>query len=316
MKSCQFCNCEIPSGSRFCPICGQTLNADAHAAYSPLPEPPKPASFPAHDSDDLSAFETRYTYGATFCTVLRVISVIISVLVFAAAVVFGTICIIDAKILAGCAVIGCGLVGAFVIFFLLNIGVIFFENLSLTGRNTETQYRISLAQLEILGRISAAQEESLQLNRCALNLLKTIDGECFDSGKQQERQTELIEKLMLLQIESSEDVHKTCERVATLKESSDAIAKAYAINSQKVSSWRRGMDVAVKSCAAGILSLSERMKRRIPRTAEPEAAREPSDVRTAALSSGGETSLYRDGESPEESRENMLVGDAGRQAKN
>ena len=178
---------------------------------------------------------------------------LLAILLGVGSVVCGIMMLANGSVIPGVLVIVLGIVAALLIYFLLHIGIVTFENISVIARGVETQHRIATAQLEVLSSINLAQSESLRLEKQSVELLKVIDGDRFDAAKQAECQTALLDKL-------TEQQREQAQRMSELTNSSDAMMQLTAPLAQSLQSWKNESHRFIQGVALAISQLPDRIR--------------------------------------------------------
>lgn len=262
MKSCPSCGCEVSAVSRFCPICGAVLNDLVQQAYR-QEEEPEPVCIPVPEDELPPAFEAQESYGRSVITAMRVITAVLSILIGLAGTAFGVYYIIKGLTVPALIWIFGGLVSAFLLFFILCILIIRYENISFIARHAEEQNRISLSQLELLRQLNERQAENTQLSQTMLALLRTMDGDRFDAFKQAEQQNATLEKLLKAQGECS-------DKLSRLRETDELLGKGALPCLKKTQTVGETIEQLVRECAAAVSSLPERLRGLFAPSAVPE----------------------------------------------
>ncbi len=277
MAYCPSCGCKTAEAARFCPMCGVVIYQEAVSARA-VPEEgaPRRAEVPQPNDRLVEGYATRSSCGLTTSKAMRVLAVLFAILLGTAGTVGGVMMLVNGQIIGGVLSIAGGIVGALLVYFLMHIGMVAFENLSLIARGMETQHRITAAQLELISRMELLQNESLRLNRQTVELLKVIDGDRFDAAKQTERQTELLDKLTEQQAEQA-------RRLAELKAGSDAAMKVVEPAIQDVRSWKTESHRFIHAVALAISQLPDRLRDAIvgDKAAEPSEDTNAEQAQTA-----------------------------------
>lgn len=254
MAYCPSCGCKTAEAARFCPMCGVVIYQEAVSARTvPDDGVPRRAEVPQPNDRLIEGYATRSSCGLTTSKAMRVLAVLFAILLGTAGVVGGVMLLVKGQLVGGVLAIAAGIVGALLVYFLMHIGMVSFENLSLIARGMETQHRITVAQLELLSHMELLQDESLRLSRQTVELLKVIDGDRFDAAKQAERQTELLDKLTEQQAEQA-------RRLAELKAGSDAAMKVVEPAIQDVRSWKTESHRFIHAVALAISQLPDRLR--------------------------------------------------------
>lgn len=218
MTNCPSCGCRISGASRFCPMCGVTVRQEAvdarFGALAEIPEtdPPKP------NETLLRSYAGLNCCGAGVIRALKALAVLLSVVIGICGVVYGVMLLMDGSKLQGIISLVLGPGVGLLLYVLMSLGIFIYENISFIARQTETQNRISISQLELINDMLRLQKEELALTKQNSELLKVIDGSCFDAVKQAEAHTELLDKL-------NEAQRAGEQKLIAIKNSSEQLAR-------------------------------------------------------------------------------------------
>jgi len=272
MSKCPVCGVENAAGSKFCQFCGADM-MPFPAAPTPPPAPgfipPQevfaPSASPVGAPAPNATLRTSSNgmvfydyYGSATITALRVLMIVLCSLIAAAGVFMGVMVMIDwgdtEGILLGLALILGGAAAGFLYYFLLNIALIKYRNISLTGRNTEAQFHATRAQTESIEML-AQKVDAIALS---VDRMQGIGG-----SEGLEVQLQLLENLVRQQALLSDLIR---ENTAAVRESTaagnDAADRmiADAENEYRSSEdWRIRTESTVAACAQAIDALPERM---------------------------------------------------------
>lgn len=278
MQMCPSCGCRMSGVSRFCPMCGVTVNPDAVYAARDIGEPELSCRLPEPDSELTESYSGDRSCGRGIIKALRIIAAVISVLAAVSGIITGIAHIINANFLPGVLTVLGGIIAGLLLYFLLIIWLVRYENISVIARNSETQLRLSAAQLELLAEIAAKQNEEMRLSRQSVELLKVIDGDRFDAAKQAEKQTELLKAL-------AEHQRETAACTGEVKNSINALSVLAKASSQRMETWRSNYQRFTHAVALAISQLPERIRDVV--RAEPDNA----DDTEAALNADSDVSF-------------------------
>ncbi len=254
MAYCPSCGCRTAEAARFCPMCGVVINQEAvNARRLPENAAPRRAEVPQPNERLIEGYTTRSSCGSSTARAMRVLAVLFTALLGVGCASAGVMMLMRRQLTVGVLLIAAGVIGALLIYFLLHIGIVIFENISLMARGMETQHRITTAQLEILSSMALHQDESLQLERQSVELLKVMDGERFDAAKQAECQTALLDRL-------AEQQKEQAQRLAELRSSGDAMLQLVRPLSQSLQSWKNESHRFVQGVALAIAQLPDRLR--------------------------------------------------------
>lgn len=254
MAYCPSCGCRTAEAARFCPMCGVMINQDAvNARLSQDDGVPRRAEVPQPNERLIEGYTTPGSHGLSTARAMRVVSVLLAILLAVAGIAGGVMLLSSGSVAGGILMIVLGIIAALLIYFLLHIGIVAFENISVIARGVETQHRISTAQLEVLSHMALLQDESLRLNRQTVELLKVIDGDRFDAAKQAECQTALLDKL-------TEQQREQAQRLSELRSSGEAVLQLARPLAQSLQSWKTESHRFIHGVALAISQLPERLR--------------------------------------------------------
>ncbi len=195
MTNCPSCGCRVSGVSRFCPMCGVIIRKDAvEARFGESGEIPE-IQPPQTNEPLLRSYAGLNCCGANVIKALKILAIMLSIVIGVCGVVYGVMLLMDGSKLQGIISLVLGPGVGLLLYVLMSLGIFLYENISLVARQTETQNRISIAQLELINDMVRVQKEELALARQNAELLRVMDGVCFDAAKQAERQTELLDKI-------------------------------------------------------------------------------------------------------------------------
>lgn len=264
MANCPSCGCRTAEAARFCPMCGVVINQEAvDARMDRVDGVPRRAEVPQPNERLVESYTTTESCGSGVAKAMRVLAALLAILTTVGAIAGGVMVMTEGEAAGGILIIIGGLLAALLIWFLLYVGVVAFENISIIARGTETQQRLSAAQLELMSTMILSQEESLRLNRQTVELLKVIDGERFDAAKQAESQTALLDKL-------TEQQQEQAARLAELKASGDAFNRLAVSHVQSMQSWKSESHRFIHAVALAISQLPDRLRDAINGTEKME----------------------------------------------
>ena len=144
---CPQCQHELPDSARICKFCGMDFYPEGRL----FPDLPEPASGRIRTS--LASEPTR-SYGERLVGLMKVLSVITSILIGLGLCGFGVYTIIhDGNVLMGVTYIAAGIAGAILLFFAMSLYVTRFENIARIGYNTEKAAMIADNQAHLLSQI-------------------------------------------------------------------------------------------------------------------------------------------------------------------
>lgn len=253
MANCPACGCQISSASRFCPMCGVTVKEDAVRAQKGELNPVDPVQPPRPDDELIRSYAGLNRCGAGVIRALRVLAAVLTIVIALCGIVYGILLLVDGSTLRGVISLILGPGVGLLLYVIMTIGIILYENISFIARYTETQNRISAAQLELLSNMATTQNESLALARQSVELLKVMDGSLFDSAKLTERQTELLEKLV-------ESQKANDQRMADLRTSSEQLAQTAAAHIRGSQNWRSSTRQFAHAIALAVAQLPDRIR--------------------------------------------------------
>ena len=147
MKTCKNCNINVNDDEIYCPQCGDMLlgcaaNNDMPRRIGASNAPAAPAPMTVGD------ITLGKRYGKRTISALRVIATVVGIAFALAFIYCGVMCVLGIKTyglpaerqtLFGIMALPVGMLVGILVYFILNIFITHFENLSLVGRNTEAQ---------------------------------------------------------------------------------------------------------------------------------------------------------------------------------
>ena len=196
MKTCRYCNIEVDDEEIFCPKCGEMLSGEGPAfedgrRSGGFSSPPQP--------EPLSRSEVvlNKRYGKRIIQALRSIATAISFVTAGAILAVGVLTILgknplklpdDRQMLVGILALPVALIVGFLLYFLFNIVITKYENISLIGRNTEAQLSLLENQSQLISALLDAMNEN--------NRRVDVIGEMLDDVlRLEERQISAVEQL-------------------------------------------------------------------------------------------------------------------------
>lgn len=209
MSSCAKCNRELPQGARVCKYCG----ADVRPESVFFPGVPAPSVNRVRVN---LASEPAHSYGVSMIKAMRVLAVVLSAASAVGMAVYGGVTIHGGSVLPGILMIVGGIVLGFALYFLFCMGIIFYENVSMVGFNTEKSQLIAdnsihllqqmiveqknqlddlRRQTEMLEQLVDEQEERAEVSDERNTLLRQLISRLDDSNKQSDAQTTLLKQL-------------------------------------------------------------------------------------------------------------------------
>ena len=260
---CPACGCQMSAASRFCPMCGVVVKENAvNAQRGDIPaaaavEPPCP------NDELLRKYAGLNRCGAGIIRMLRVLATILTVVIGLCGIAYGILLLVNGSVLHGVVSLILGPSVGVLLYVIMTIGIILYENISFIARYTETQNRISAAQLELLGSMATVQNESLAVARQSVELLRVMDGSLFDAAKQAERQTEVLEQL-------AESRKENDLLMAELRESTARLAKTADEHISGSRNWRSSTREFAQAIAIAVSQLPDRIKDALGGTAQEE----------------------------------------------
>lgn len=272
MTNCPSCGCRISGASRFCPMCGVTVRQEAvDARFSTIAEisetdPPKP------NESLLRSYAGLNCCGAGVIKALKALAVMLSVVIGICGVVYGVMLLMDGSKLQGIISLVLGPGVGLLLYVLMSLGIFIYENISFIARQTETQNRISVAQLELINDMLRLQKEELVLTKQNSELLKVMDGACFDMVKQAEANTELLDKL-------SEAQRAGEQKLIAIKSSSEQLSRTLTDYEKNAHSWHSNTRQFAHAIALAVSQLPDRILEALQgkRTDAEEVSAEDSD---------------------------------------
>ena len=259
-------------------MCGEVVRQEAvNARFGaveeiPQTDPPKP------NESLLRSYAGLNGCGAGVIRSLKALAVMLSVVIAVCGIVYGVMLLMDGSRLQGIISLVLGPGVGLLLYVLMSLGIFIYENISFIARQTETQNRISVAQLELINDMLRLQKEELALVNQNSELLKVMDGTCFDMVKQAEAQTELLDKL-------SEAQRAGEQKLIAIKASSEQLARTltdYEKNSHSRHSNTRQFAHAI---ALAVSQLPDRIKAAI--SGDKPVADESSEEDVCAESDNG-----------------------------
>ncbi len=195
MKTCKNCNIEVPDDEIFCPKCGEMIDRRfdpedvmIQGAYSP-PQALGPMS--------ISDVVLTRRYGKNIINALRAVAKAIAFVTAGSIIAIGVLTILgkdplglppQRQMLVGILALPIALIVGFLLYFLCNIAVTKYENLSLVGRNTEAQLQL----LENQSQLIASLADTMNENSRRIDVI----GEMLDDVlRVSERQVQAVENL-------------------------------------------------------------------------------------------------------------------------
>lgn len=268
MVLCPSCGCRISGASRFCPMCGVTLKENAVNARFGEPGEAAEVCMPQANENLLDQFEGVNRCGVGVIRLMRVLAALAAVVIALGGIIGGIMLLVSGNNVPGILLLVLGPVAALFLFMLMTIGIVQYENISLIARNTESQNFIGAAQLELLCGLARSQNESLELSRQTIELLRAMDEDIFDISKQTERHTELLEKL-------TESQRLSEQRLADIKYAGEQLSRTASAHVQSARSWRSNTRQFAHAIALSVSQLPERLRRML--AGETDAADDAPD---------------------------------------
>lgn len=205
MKTCKNCNINVNDDEIYCPQCGDMLLGCA--ANNELPRRIGTSSTPAAPLPmTVGDIVLGKRYGKRMISALRVIATVIGIAFALAFIYCGVMCVLGIKTyglpaerqtIFGILALPVGMLVGFLVYFILNIFITHFENLSLVGRNTEAQLIMLENQSALISALINTVAES--------NRRIDVIGEMLDDHiRIQEEQTRTLEQLAEAQNEPND----------------------------------------------------------------------------------------------------------------
>ncbi len=167
MKNCPVCNINLPDDEIYCPTCGELLLVCGQPSERRRVVPAISGSLPT--AMTMKDIMLGKQYGKRTVKALRVLAIIASVLLGLAMIVCGVLIMTglqdfgltkDQGMLVGIAALPTGIILGLLVYFILNISLIKYENISLIGRNTEAQLCLLENQSALLSTIMTTVAET------------------------------------------------------------------------------------------------------------------------------------------------------------